>query len=54
MSFDLNGLKNGSTKHFENNLKPIYTFQILMGGMNCRYVELAKNQTSSAVRNGKC
>ena len=35
-SFDLNGLKNGSTKRFENSLKSMQIFQILMGGMNLR------------------
>ena len=30
-SFDLNGLKNGSTKIFENSLKSMQTFQMLMG-----------------------
>ena len=30
-SFDLNGLKNGSTKNFENSLKSMQTFQMLMG-----------------------
>ena len=33
-SFDLNGLKNDLTKSFENNLKSMQIFQILMGGMN--------------------
>ena len=35
LSFDLNGLKNGPTKHFENSLKKLHFFQRLMGGMNC-------------------
>ena len=30
--FDLNGLKNGATKIFENSLKSMKIFQILMGG----------------------
>ena len=34
MSFDLNGLKNNATKIFENSLKSMQIFQILMGGMN--------------------
>ena len=33
--FDLNGLKNGPTKHFENSLKKLHFFQRLRGGMNC-------------------
>jgi hypothetical protein len=36
LSFDLNGLKNGTTLHFKNSLKLIYLFQRLMGAMNCR------------------
>ena len=48
-SFDLNGLKNSSTKNFENNLKSMQIFQIMMGGMNSRE-RLQKNQISSAVR----
>ena len=43
-SFDLNGLKNGATKHFENSLKSMQIFKILMGGMNFRE-RLQKNQT---------
>ena len=34
MSFDLNGLKNGTTKFFEKTLKLMQIFQILGGGMN--------------------
>ena len=30
ISFDLNGLKNSSTKHFENNLKSMHFLQKLM------------------------
>ena len=48
-SYDHNGLKNGATKSFENSLKSMQIFQILMGGMNFRE-RLRKNQTSSAVR----
>jgi hypothetical protein len=48
-SFDLNGLKNGTRKNFENSLKSMQTFQILMGGMNFRK-RSQKNQISSAVR----
>jgi hypothetical protein len=33
-SFDLNGLKNGTRKYFENSLKSMQSFQIMMGGMN--------------------
>ena len=36
LSFDLNGLKNGPSKHLKNSLKPIHLFQRLMGGMNCK------------------
>ena len=35
-SFDLNGLKNGTHKYFENILKSMHLFQRLMGTMNCR------------------
>jgi hypothetical protein len=35
-SFELNGLKNGTRKYFENSLKSMQIFQILMGGMNFR------------------
>ena len=35
-SFDLNGLKNGARKYFENSIKSMQIFQILMGGMNFR------------------
>ena len=49
MSYDHNGLKNGATKNFENSLKSMQIFQILMGGMNFRE-RLRKNQTTSAVR----
>jgi hypothetical protein len=35
-SFDLNGLKNGPRKYFEDSLKSFQIFQILMGGMNFR------------------
>ena len=35
-SFDLNGLKNGTRKYFENSLKSLHLFQRLMGAMNCR------------------
>ena len=31
MSFDLNGLKNGPSKHFESSLKSMHLFQRLMG-----------------------
>ena len=34
--FYLNGLKNGMTKKFENSLKSMQIFQILMGDMNFR------------------
>ena len=34
MSFDLNGLQNGTTKFFEKTLKLMQIFQILGGGMN--------------------
>ena len=34
-SFDLNGLKNGSAKHFESSLKSMHLFQRLMEAMNC-------------------
>ena len=36
MSFDLNGLKNSSTKNFENSLKPMQIFKIFIGGINFR------------------
>jgi hypothetical protein len=36
LSYDLNGLKNGPSKHFERSLKPMHLFQRLMGGMNRR------------------
>jgi hypothetical protein len=36
LSFDLNGLKNGTHKYFENGLKSMQIFQRLMGGMNLR------------------
>ena len=36
MSFDLNGLKNGTAKHFENSLKSMHLLQRLMRGMNRR------------------
>ena len=49
MSFDLNGLKTNATKIFENSLKSMQIFQILMVGMNFRE-RLQKNQTSTAVR----
>ena len=52
LSFDLNGLKNGTCKNFENSLKSMQIFQILMGGMNFRE-RLQKNQMSSAVRSVK-
>jgi hypothetical protein len=35
-SFDLNGLKNGTRKYFENSLKSMQIFQRLMRGMNGR------------------
>ena len=35
-SCDLNSLKKGLTKFFENNLKSMQIFQILIGGMNVR------------------
>ena len=35
-SFDLNGLKNGPSKHFERSLKSMHLFQRLIGGMNRR------------------
>ena len=35
-SFDLNGLKNGLTKIFENTLESMQIFLILIGGMNFR------------------
>ena len=47
-SFDLNGLKNGLIKIFENSLKSIQIFQVLMGDMNLRE-RSQKNQMSSAV-----
>ena len=31
-SFDLNGLKNGPSKHFERSLKSMHLFQRLLGG----------------------
>ena len=34
--FDLNGLKNGLSKHFDSCLKSMHLFQRLMGAMNCR------------------
>ena len=43
---DLSVLENGTQKHFENDLKSMQFFQILMGGMNFREM-LQKNQTSS-------
>ena len=52
LSFDLNGLKNGTIKHFENSLKSMQIFQILMGGMNFRE-RLQKHQMSSAMRSGR-
>ena len=36
LSFDLNGLKNGTHFFFENSLKSMPIFQILMRGMNFR------------------
>jgi hypothetical protein len=48
-SFDLNDLKSGTPKYFENSLKSLQIFQILMGGMNF-WERSQKNQTSSAVR----
>jgi hypothetical protein len=33
---DLNGLKNGLRKYFENGLKSMQIFQRLMGGINRR------------------
>ena len=48
-SFELNGLKNGSTKNFENSFKSMQIFQIFMGGMNFKE-RSQKNQTFSAVR----
>ena len=33
---DLNGLKKGKPKYFENSLKSMHLFQRLMGAMNCR------------------
>ena len=45
---DLNGLKNGTSNNFENSLKSIQIFQILMGGKNLG--RGSKNQMSSAVR----
>ena len=35
-SFALNGLKNGTLKYFENSLKSMQIFQILMESMNSR------------------
>ena len=35
-SFDLNGLKNGTRKYFENGLKSMQIFQRLMRGLNRR------------------
>jgi hypothetical protein len=35
-SFDLSGLKNGATKIFENTLKSMQIFQMVLGGMNLR------------------
>ena len=32
--FDLNGLKNSTPKYFDNSIKSMQIFQILMGGMN--------------------
>jgi hypothetical protein len=49
ISIDLNGLKNGMTKIFENSLKSRQIFQILMGRMNFRE-RSQKTQMSSAVR----
>ena len=49
LSFDHNGLKKGHIKHFENSLKSMHFFQILMGVMNFRW-RSHKNQMSSAVR----
>ena len=48
---DLNGLKNKSTNFFENSLKSMQIFQLLMGGMNVRE-RSQKNQTSSPVQWG--
>ena len=36
-----NGLENSTHKYFENSLKSMQIFKRLMGGMNCRYVEVA-------------
>ena len=36
-SFDLNGLKNGPSKHFERSLKSMHLFQRFMRGMNHKY-----------------
>jgi hypothetical protein len=33
--FNIDRLKNGPTKHFENSPKKLHFFQRLMGGMNC-------------------
>ena len=44
-SFDLNGIKNGTAKHFENSLKSMHLFQRLMGGINCREIS-PQNQMS--------
>jgi hypothetical protein len=35
-SFELNELKNGAQKYFENSIKSMQIFQRLMGGMNRR------------------
>ena len=51
-SFDLNDLKSGTPKYFENSLKSLQIFQILMVGMNF-WERSQKNQTSSAVRSVK-
>ena len=47
--FDLNGNKNSTPKYFDNSIKSMQIFQILMGGMNFRE-KLQKNQMPSAVR----
>ena len=46
---DLRVLKNGTRKHFENDLKSMQIFQRLMGGMD-RWGRSHLNQISSAVR----
>ena len=43
-SFDLNGLKNGPSKHFESSLKSMHLFQRLMDAMNCKKNQ-QKNQS---------